>query len=59
MGLAKYYGGQSQQKRPFKKGGLVEAREPAAEERRESKMTPLARAKAEKAELKCGGKAKK
>lgn len=60
--LAQQLGGQSQVK-VFKNGGIVEKNEPKKEERKESKMTPKARAKAEKVEraegMKCGGKVKK
>lgn len=56
--LAQQLGGQSQVK-VFAKGGLIEKNEPKREERREAKMSPKARAKAEKAEgHKCGGKVK-
>ena len=52
--LAQQLGGQSQVK-VFKKGGIVESKEPKAEERREAKLSPKARAKVEKAEKYCGG----
>lgn len=56
--LAKQLGGQSQVK-CFKKGGLIEKNEPRSEERREAKMSPKARAKAEKFEGHKCGKGKK
>lgn len=51
--LAQQLGGQSQVK-VFKKGGLIEKNEPKKEERREAKMPPAARAKAERKESKHG-----
>ena len=49
--LAQQLGGQSQVK-VFKKGGLIEKNEPKAEERKEAKMSPKARAKFERFESK-------
>lgn len=57
--LAKQLSGQGQLQ-VFKKGGMVESKEPKREERREAKMTPAQRRKAEKAEAyACGGSVKK
>ena len=57
--LAQQYGGQSQVK-AFKKGGVVESKEPRREEAREAKMSAKARAKVEKSEgHACGGRIKK